>query len=256
MEDSTNTVKIFENEQFGQVRTVMKDGEPWFVGKEVAEILGYERSTKAVVDRIDEQDRFMMDGKTQSQFGIELGQRGGWLINESGVYSLIFSSKLPAAKEFKHWVTSEILPTIRKTGGYVANDDQFIATYLPFADESTKALFRATLEVVNQQNKKIAADAPKVDYYDALIDRGVNLSLRETGKELGLGQNKFVNRLVDDKFLYRNQNNKLCAYSEYMEKGYFAMKEAVNHATNWAGVQTLVTPKGRDFFRKKYGTLQ
>ena len=109
---------------------------------------------------------------------------------------------------------------------------------------------------MNQQNRKIAADAPKVDYYDALIDRGVNLSLRDTGKELGLGQNKFINRLVDDKFLYRNQNNKLCAYSEYMEKGYFAMKEAVNHATNWAGVQTLVTPKGRDFFRKKYGVGQ
>lgn len=254
MVDSTNTVKIFENEQFGQVRTIEHDGEPWFVGKDIAVILNYSNPRKALLDHVDAEDRFNGDGVTiRDSIGRE---QHPTIINESGLYSLILSSKLPTAKEFKRWVTSEILPTIRKTGGYVANDDQFVATYLPFADEATKALFRATLEVVNQQNRKIAADAPKVDYYDALIDRGANLSLRDTGKELGLGQNKFINRLVDDKFLYRNQNNKLCAYSEYMEKGYFAMKEAVNHATNWAGVQTLVTPKGRDFFRRKYGTLQ
>lgn len=97
----------------------MKDGEPWFVGKDVAEILGYERPTKSVVDHVDEDDRLMLDGKTQSQFGIELGQRGGWIINESGLYSLILSSKLETAKAFKHWVTAEVLPSIRKHGEYV-----------------------------------------------------------------------------------------------------------------------------------------
>lgn len=94
------------------------DGAPWFVGKDVAAALGYERESKAVVDHVDEDDRKMIDGKTQSRFGIELGQRGGWLINESGLYGLVLSSKLPTAKKFKHWVTSEVLPTIRKTGGY------------------------------------------------------------------------------------------------------------------------------------------
>ncbi len=89
----------------------------------MAEILGYERGTKTVVDHVDEEDRKMIDNKTQSYFGIELGQRGGWLINESGLYSLILSSKLPTAKQFKRWVTSEVLPAIRRTGGYgVAND--------------------------------------------------------------------------------------------------------------------------------------
>ena len=112
-------VQTFENLQFGTLRTIEIDGEPWFVGKEVALMLGYERGSKAVTDHVDEDDRLMVDGKTQSYSGIELGQRGGWLINESGLYSLIFSSKLPDAKKFKHWVTSKVLPSIRKTGGYV-----------------------------------------------------------------------------------------------------------------------------------------
>ena len=111
-----NELKIFKKEEFGEIRTLDIDGDPWFVGKDVAEILGYERYTKAVVDHVDEDDRINIDGKTQSQFGIELGQRGGWLINESGLYSLILSSKLPTAKAFKKWVTSEVLHAIRKDG--------------------------------------------------------------------------------------------------------------------------------------------
>ena len=85
-----NDIQIFENPEFGKVRTVVINDEPWFVGKDVAEALGYERESKAVVDHVDEDDREMVDGKTQSCFGIELGQRGGWIINESGMYSLFF----------------------------------------------------------------------------------------------------------------------------------------------------------------------
>lgn len=113
-----NEVKIFENKKFGSVRTVMIDDDPWFVGKDVAEALGYERPTKAIQDHVDIEDKKMIDGKTQSQIGIELGQRGGWLISEPGVYCLIVLSKLPEAKEFKHWVTHDVLPSIRKTGAY------------------------------------------------------------------------------------------------------------------------------------------
>ena len=107
-------LKIFNSDDFGEIRIVEIQDEPWFVGKNVAEILGYERYTKAVVDHVDEDDRINIDGKTQSQIGTELGQRGGWLINESGLYSLILSSKLPTAKAFKKWVTSEVLPAIKK----------------------------------------------------------------------------------------------------------------------------------------------
>ena len=104
----------------------------------------------------------MLDRKTQYQFGIELGQRGGWLINESGLYSLILSSKLPSAKKFKRWITSDVLPTIRKTGGYVANDNLFLDTYLPHADEQTRLLFKTTLQTMRAQDKKIAEQQDKI----------------------------------------------------------------------------------------------
>ena len=102
-----SNIEIFNNPKFGSVRSLEIDNEPRFVGKDIAEALGYERPTKAIQDRVDDDDKEMVDGKTQSQFGIELGQRGGWLINESGLYSLVLSSKLPEAKEFKRWITSE-----------------------------------------------------------------------------------------------------------------------------------------------------
>lgn len=105
-------LKIFENEEFGQIRTVMRDGEVWFVGKDVAEILGYVDPNKAIAMHVDEED------KLNDKMASSLGQRGGWLINESGLYGLILSSKLPSARKFKHWVTSEVLPAIRKTGIY------------------------------------------------------------------------------------------------------------------------------------------
>ena len=113
-----NEITVFNNDEFGSIRTVTIKNEPWFVGKDVANVLGYERDTKAVTDHVDEDDRKNINGKTQSYLGLELGQRGGWLINESGLYSLILSSKLPNAKKFKRWVTSEVLPSIRKTGSY------------------------------------------------------------------------------------------------------------------------------------------
>lgn len=107
-----NELKIFENAEFGQVRTVIMDGEPWFVGKDVARALGYQNASKALADHVEECDKLNNESLSS------LGQRGGWLINESGLYSLILGSKLESAKKFKHWVTSEVLPTLRKTGSY------------------------------------------------------------------------------------------------------------------------------------------
>lgn len=114
---SASSVQIFNNPEFGDVRVVMQDGEPWFVGKDVAKILGYANPNEALHYHVDNEDK--LNSKTLSSFELNLGQRGGWLINESGLYSLILSSKLPSAKKFKRWVTSEVLPAIRKTGGYV-----------------------------------------------------------------------------------------------------------------------------------------
>ena len=111
-----NGLTVFKNEKFGAVRTMEINGEVWFVGKDVAEALGYSDLNKAIVMHVDEEDK--LNDKLSLSFNLNLGQRGGWIINESGLYSLILSSKLPTAKEFKRWVTSEVLPSIRKTGEY------------------------------------------------------------------------------------------------------------------------------------------
>lgn len=117
-EKALNELRVFENTEFGSIRMIEIDDMPYFVGKDVAEILGYTNPSKALDDHVDDEDK--LNNKSLSS----LGQRGGWLINESGLYSLILSSKLPKAKEFKHWVTSVVLPSIRKTGMYAAADIQ------------------------------------------------------------------------------------------------------------------------------------
>lgn len=110
-----NELKIFENKDFGKIRMVLINNEPYFVGKDVAEILGYSNTSKALIDHVDDED------KLNNESLLSLGQRGGWIINESGLYSLILSSKLPTAKKFKRWVIAEVIPTIRKTGTYNVN---------------------------------------------------------------------------------------------------------------------------------------
>lgn len=235
-----NDIQIFENPEFGKVRTVVINDEPWFVGKDVAEALGYERESKAVVDHVDEDDREMVDGKTQSCFGIELGQRGGWLINESGMYSLVLSSKLPTAKKFKHWVTSEVLPSIRKTGSY----------NLPDFNNPAEAA-RAWANEYEAKQKLLTENKvmkPKAEYFDCLVDRNLLTNFRTTAKEFHMKQNQFINWLLENKFVYRDQKGSLQPYSEYAD--YFHVKDVKSTAgNNWAGTQTLITPKGKEAFR-------
>ena len=145
----SNEIKIFENEEFGSVRTMEINGEPYFVGKDVAEILGYANTSKALIDHVDDEDK--LNNETLSS----LGQRGGWLINESGLYSLILSSKLPTAKKFKRWVTSEILPAIRKTGGYLANSDMMVSTYFGNLPPEQQTLVKGLFDNIIAQQTKI-----------------------------------------------------------------------------------------------------
>jgi len=157
-------LQIFKSEQFGQVRVTTKDNEPWFVGKDVAEILKYKETHKAIVRHVDEDDR--MKHPITDNLGRE---QETWLINESGLYSLILSSELPEARKFKKWVTSEVLPTIRKTGGYVNSDDLFINTYLPYADEQTKTLFKTNLSIIRKQNEIIALKEKEIEHKQEVI---------------------------------------------------------------------------------------
>lgn len=241
----TSELKVFENPTFGQVRTVEIDGEPWFVGKDVAEALGYSNTRKALADHVDGEDK--TDGVTiRDSIGRE---QKPVIINESGLYSLILSSKLPGAKEFKRWVTSDVIPSIRKTGGYIKGQetmtpDELMAKALMVAQQTL-----ADREArISQLTVDKAIMQPKADYFDELVERGLLTNFRETAKQLGIPPKKFVNWLIEHKYLYRDKKGKLLAY-ENKNNGLFELKECVNERTQWAGVQTLVTPKGRETFR-------
>ena len=155
-----NGIKVFENPIFGQIRMVMVDDEPWFVAKDISDKLGYAQ-TSNMMKRIDDEDfkSSVLDGMNMKSL----------LINESGLYSAIIGSKLPSAKQFKHWVTSEVLPTIRKTGGYVNNDELFISTYLPYADENTKLIFSQTLKTGRERNETIKRQQKEIIHKEDVI---------------------------------------------------------------------------------------
>ena len=242
-------LQIFNNEQFGTVRTVMIGDEPYFVGKDVTDILGYANSSKALADHVDDEDKLNNESLSS------LGQRGGWLINESGLYSLILSSKLPQAKAFKRWVTSEVLPAIRKNEAYITpnkveelllNPDAMIRLLVAFKDEKEKAkkleAEKSYLVVENQTMR------PKAEYFDELVDRNLLTNFRETAKQLKVGEREFISFLLEKKYLYRDARGKLVPYAD-KNKGLFEIKECYNERSNWAGTQTLVTPKGRETFR-------
>lgn len=242
---SAEPMQIFNyNEK--QIRTVAIDGEPWFVLKDVCEILSIE-NRKDVAKRLDadEVGRFSLPHPQSPEKQIEMV-----CVNESGLYHVIIRSDKPVAKPFRKWVTADVLPTMRKTGGYVANDDMFIDTYLPYADEQTKILFRSTLETVKRLNEKVKADTPKVSYFNALIDRGNDLSFRETAKELHIGEREMIRSLIAAGYLYRDKKQQLRPYAE-TNKGYFALKEYVNG--DKTGVQTLVTVEGRKKIAAMFG---
>lgn len=244
-----NDLQIFKNKDLGSIRTLIIENEPWFVGKDVAEILGYAKPLNAITTHVDKDDSLkqgLIDNLGRTQQTI--------FINESGLYSLILLSKLPSAKSFKHWITSEVLPTIRKTGGYVNNDELFINTYLPYADENTKNLFRLQLNTITQLNHKIEQDKPLVDFAEQvssttdLIDIGaLSKLLRKQG--LNIGRNKLFEWLRDNKFLRPNNE----PYQQYISQGYFKTKES----TYFVGsepkitIKTFVTGKGQQYIFDK-----
>lgn len=243
-----NQMQVFNHSMFGELPVLVVSGVEWFGGVEAAKALSFSDPHKAIANHVDEEDSTVHPVLTSG------GKQNKKFINESGLYSLIFGAAKQGnnqeikekAKQFKRWVTAEVLPTIRKTGGYVANDDLFIQTYLPFADEQTKALFKGVLETVRKQNEQIAAMKPKADYFDALVDRNLLTNFRDTAKELKVKERFFINWLLQNKFVYRDQKEKLKPYAPYVPE-LFELKEFARNGK--ADVQTLITPKGRETFR-------
>lgn len=246
-----NELKVFENPAFGRMRTIEIDNEPWFVGKDAAGALGYNDTADALKKHVDVEDKKLL--KTGETPGLEIPNRGLTIINESGLYSLILSSKLPTAKDFKRWVTKEVIPSIRKTGGYQmpSTPEQRIAAALIDA-QRILAEYEEKNQALAMENSALAVDKaimpPKADYFDELVERNLLTNFRETAKQLGVGQKEFISFLLSHKYLYRDKRGKLLPYAGKND-GLFEVKECINEKTDWSGTQTLITPKGRETFR-------
>lgn len=234
----TNDLQIFKYVN-NEIRTISKNNDVWFVAKDVCDVLEIKNSRDAI-SRLDSDEKGVVSTDTLG------GKQELTVVNEPGLYTLILGSRKQEAKQFKRWITHNVLPTIRKTGGYVSNEDMFLQKYLPHADEQTKSMFRVTLETVRKQNEQISLMQPKADYFDALVDRNLLTNFRDTAKEFEMGQRQFINWLLDNKFIFRDQKSKLKPYSQYVPE-LFKLKEFERN--NRADVQTLITPKGKETFR-------
>lgn len=237
-----NKVTIYRYDENKPMRTLNLNGEPWFVLRDVCEVLGLGNS-RMVADRLDE------DEKGVSQIDTLGGVQNATIISESGLYNVILRSDKPEAKPFRKWVTSEVLPSIRKNGGYIAGQEQLTPSELMakalLVANKTLAEREARISELKVQN---AIMQPKAEYFDELVDRNLLTSFRETAKQLGVEEKKFISFLMEKKYIYRDKKAKLMPYAD-KNNGLFEVKECFNEKTKWSGTQTLITPKGRETFR-------
>lgn len=224
----------FENMEFGKLTVMEKDGEFFFIGKEVAEKLGYSNTRDALVRHVDIAD------KADVVFHDGRQRRSMVSINESGLYSLILSSKLPQAKDFKRWITTEVLPSIRKNGGYLKNQEKM---------SNEEILANAVLlanHLIAEKEKIIEDLEPKAKYFDELVNNNLLTNFRNTAKELHIPQKVFIQFLIDQNLIYRDKKSRLLPYAKN-NKGYFEVKEWCKEGSEAVGIQTFVTQKGRNY---------
>ena len=235
-----NQIQQFQNQHFGKLTVIEIDSEFFFIGKEVAELLGYKNGSRDVNRHVDEEDRCIFQNYQNGTFE-NIPNRGVTIINESGLYSLILLSKLPSAKAFKHWVTKEVLPSVRKHGGYLKNQEE------QSNEEILASAVLVAQRVIREKEKAIEQLKPKADYYDQLVNQNLLTNFRNTAKELKVPQNKFIAFLLENKYLYRDKYERLLPYAQ-KNNGYFEIKEWYNFYNDLVGIQTMVTPKGREHF--------
>ena len=245
-----NELQVFSNEEFGNIRTVTIDGEPWFAGRDVAETLGYSNPNDALSKHVDGEDKGVAKCDTLG------GTQNLTIINESGLYSLILSSKLPNAKAFKHWITSEVIPSIRKTGTYMtdnaidrvlADPESFIKLLTAYKDERAA---RRQLET------KVEADAPKVLFADAVAASTTTVLVRDLAKILRqngvkIGQNRLFDWLRENNYLIKRGESKNMPTQTAMEKKLFRIKERTfigPDGSNHISRTVMVTGKGQQYF--------
>lgn len=245
-----NELQIFENPEFGQIRAVLNEnGEPLFVAADVCRALDIANNRDAM-GRLDDDEKGVVSTDTPG------GVQQMACVTEAGLYSLVLGSRKQEAKRFKRWVTHEVIPSIRKHGAYMTPQT------LEQALLSPDFLLQLAQRLKEEQEERLAAERdrdhlameltiqqPKVDYFDALVDRNLLLSLRETAKLLKVKEKAFIRWLMDNRYLFRGKTGKLLPYATRPHNDCFEVKEWFDRETGKGGVQTLVTPKGRETFR-------
>ena len=259
-----NDIRIFENPEFGSVRTVEVSGEAYLVGKDVAEILGYSNANKAIQMHVDEEDKKILDFKGFSHFGNTLWEENDYssktVINESGVYALVFGSKLPKAKEFKRWVTNEVLPSIRKHGAYMTDETLHRAITEP------DFLIQLATELKEEQKKRrqlevdAAANRPKVLFAEAVETAQTSILIGDLAKLIkqngvDIGQKRLFEFLRQNGFLIKSGLSKNMPTQKAMEQGLFEVKErTISNPDGSVRITktTKVTGKGQTYFINKF----
>lgn len=231
-----NDMVTFEKAGLGKIRAVLIDGEAWLDGKDVAAALGYSNPQKAVRDHVDIED------KTVNELFTVNGTMA-ILINESGLYSLILSSKLPSAKTFKRWVTSEVLPQIRRTGTYGT-----MGSYLIEDPAERARQWAKEYEQRKALEEKVEEQRPKAQYFDALVDSKLLTNFRDTAKELHLPQDEFIEWLLNNGYIYRDSSAKIKPYAVHVKSGLFQVKDLAT-AAGFSWTRTLITVKEKETFR-------
>lgn len=251
-----NDLQIFNHPDFGEVRTIDDNGTILFCGSDVAKALGYANPRDALIRHCRGVVKHDGVSPTTNQYGTTTEQKMEMsFIPESDLYRLVFSSRLPTAEKFTDWVTSEVLPSIRKHGAYMTQEtleaailspDYLLKIVTALKDETDK---RKVLETANSRlTVENQIMQPKAEYFDELVDRNLLTNFRETAKELECKPKKFVEFLIERKYIYRDKRGKLLPY-ENKNDGLFVVRECFNEKTQWSGTQTMVTPKGRETFR-------
>ncbi|WP_281672689.1 phage antirepressor [Pseudoramibacter alactolyticus] len=250
-----NEMKIFENEEFGQLRTIEMDGEPWFMGKDVAEALGYSNTRDALSKHVDNDDKNTVaihDGNTR-------GNPNQTIINESGVYSLVFGSKLKSAKRFKHWVTSEVLPSIRKNGAYMTDAKAYDvlnnpSSLISLLEQAAEQLKNKDIQIESMKPKAIFADAVSASDRSILIGEMAKI-LRQNGVK-NMGQNRLFEWMRDNGFLIKgNRSDRNMPTQRAMEMGLFEIKETtIVHSDGHTTINKTpkVTGKGQAYFVNRF----
>lgn len=249
-----NNISTFRNPAFGSVRAVSINNEPYFVGKDVAEILGYSNPRKAMIDHVDAEDKGVTKCDTLG------GTQEMTIINESGLYSLILSSKLPKAKEFKRWVTSEVLPTIRKTGGYVNNTAQFVDSYFGQLNLEQKHALTLMFDESKRMSEQLKEQAPKVLFANAVETAHTSILIGDLAKIIkqngvDIGQKRLFEWMRQNGYLIKGGSSKNMPTQRSMDQELFEVKETtINNPDGSVRVTktTKVTGKGQTYFINKF----